>query len=63
MAEKVNAIRSKELKTLRKGAYLRAGTIFLWTSTPLMVAIATFTAYSLSGHELTPAVTFTALGT
>ena len=43
-------------------SFLQAGTILLWTSTPILVAVGTFTAYALTGHELTPVVAFTSLG-
>ena len=59
--KKVGSIRDVELKNLRSSAYLSSGTVFLWTTTPLLVALATFTSYSLSGRDLTAEVAFTSL--
>ncbi|XP_041075964.1 ATP-binding cassette sub-family C member 3-like isoform X3 [Polyodon spathula] len=43
--EKVKQIREKELKVLRKSAYLGAVSIFAWTSAPFLVALTTFAVY------------------
>ena len=60
-SRKVNEIRDVELKTLRSAAYLKAAQTFSWGSTPLLVSIATFTTFSLTGNELTAQVAFTSL--
>eukprot|EP01087_Luapelamoeba_hula_P012571 TRINITY_DN3508_c0_g1_i1.p1 TRINITY_DN3508_c0_g1~~TRINITY_DN3508_c0_g1_i1.p1 ORF type:complete len:1538 (+),score=302.45 TRINITY_DN3508_c0_g1_i1:61-4674(+) len=59
--EKVTGIRNAELEVLKKGAYLRAITLFLWSSTPLFVSVATFCVFALLGNVLTAEIAFTAL--
>ncbi|XP_030063833.1 ATP-binding cassette sub-family C member 3 isoform X2 [Microcaecilia unicolor] len=43
--EKVLEIRQNELRILKKSAYLRALSIFVWTSAPFLVAVTTFAVY------------------
>ncbi|XP_066905603.1 multidrug resistance-associated protein 1 [Halyomorpha halys] len=45
--DRVLKIRSKETKILRKAAYLRSASSFVWACAPFMVSILTFTAYVL----------------
>ena len=59
--KKVNEIRDVELKTLRSSAYLQAGTVFSWAATPLIVSLATFTTFTLTGNNLTAEIAFTSL--
>eukprot|EP00005_Dracoamoeba_jomungandri_P014183 CAMPEP_0174262580 /NCGR_PEP_ID=MMETSP0439-20130205/13739_1 /TAXON_ID=0 /ORGANISM="Stereomyxa ramosa, Strain Chinc5" /LENGTH=1412 /DNA_ID=CAMNT_0015347351 /DNA_START=291 /DNA_END=4529 /DNA_ORIENTATION=- len=58
---RVDNIRSAELVTLRKSAYIRAFSLFLWTATPLAVAIASFAVYTIMGEQLTASIAFTSL--
>jgi hypothetical protein len=60
--DKIKLIRTDEVATLKKGSYIRAGTAFIWTGTPLLVSIATFATFTLSGNDLTAETAFTALG-
>ncbi|XP_050728625.1 multidrug resistance-associated protein 1-like isoform X3 [Eriocheir sinensis] len=43
--DQVLDIRNKEVKVLKKAAYLNAGTSFIWTCTPFLVALVSFGAY------------------
>ncbi|CAH1406917.1 unnamed protein product [Nezara viridula] len=45
--EKVQMIREKEAKVLRKAAYLRAAVSFIWTCAPFLVSLLTFMTYVL----------------
>ncbi|CAH1406918.1 unnamed protein product [Nezara viridula] len=45
--DRVLRIRDKETKILKKAAYLRAATTFVWSCAPFMVSILTFAAYVL----------------
>lgn len=56
-------IRSIELTRLRKMAYCEAVTAFLFTSTPMLVAIVTFVTYTLidSSHKLNAQKAFVSL--
>lgn len=58
---KINEIRDFELKTLRASSYLVAGTMFSWAATPLLVSIAAFATFTLTGNTLTAEVAFTSL--
>lgn len=60
-SDRVRSVRNDELASLRKSAYLRAFTGFLWTGTPLLVSLATFVAFTLAGNQLTAEAAFTAL--
>ncbi|KAK8386783.1 hypothetical protein O3P69_017907 [Scylla paramamosain] len=45
--EQVLGVRDKEIKVLKKAAYLNAGTSFIWTCTPFLVVFASLTCYVL----------------
>ncbi|XP_055876897.1 multidrug resistance-associated protein 1-like isoform X3 [Biomphalaria glabrata] len=49
--EKVLDIRNKELKVLRKSAYLNAVSSFFWTCAPVLVSLTTFAVYVLSSTD------------
>ncbi|KAH9518524.1 Multidrug resistance-associated protein 1 [Bulinus truncatus] len=49
--EKVLDIRNKELKVLRKSAYLNAISSFFWTCAPVLVSLSTFAVYVLSSPD------------
>ena len=59
----VRDIRSIELTRLRKMAYCKAVTSFLFTSTPMLVALITFVTYTLidSSHQLNAQKAFVSL--
>jgi ABC-type multidrug transport system fused ATPase/permease subunit len=59
--KRILKLRDLELRQLLKYATLNCCSVMLWTSVPLMVALATFTTYTLSGHELDVASALTAL--
>ncbi|KRX77383.1 Multidrug resistance-associated protein 1, partial [Trichinella sp. T6] len=61
--DRISKIRQQELNVLRKGAIYGALTTFIWTVSPLLVAVASFATYLLSdsSHELTPQLTFVSL--
>ncbi|KAL7635871.1 UNVERIFIED_CONTAM: hypothetical protein RMT77_013688 [Armadillidium vulgare] len=61
--EQVLNIRKKEVKVLKKAAYLNAGTSFIWTCTPFMVTFVMFLTYVLSDplHILTPDKVFVSI--
>ncbi|XP_055308031.1 ATP-binding cassette sub-family C member 3-like, partial [Sitodiplosis mosellana] len=49
--EQVQKIRGKELKVLKKIAYLNSGTSFIWTCAPFLVSLVTFVTYVLTGED------------
>lgn len=49
--ENVQRIRDAEMATLLKTAYLNSVTTFLWTSAPVMVALASFASFVLSSPD------------
>ncbi|XP_013401317.1 multidrug resistance-associated protein 7 [Lingula anatina] len=60
-AEKIKTLRNAELKSLKGRKYLDAMCVYFWATTPVLIAILTFTTYSLMGHQLTAAKVFTSL--
>ena len=59
--KRILALRDLELKRLMHYVLLNAFSIMLWTAVPLLVALATFAAYTFSGHSLDVANALTAL--
>jgi len=59
--ERILALRQVELATLFRYLMGSSFSDTLWVFTPLMVALATFTAYVCSGHQLDVATALTAL--
>ncbi|CAG7831109.1 unnamed protein product [Allacma fusca] len=47
-ADQVMKIRSKEIQVLKQAAYLNAGTSFIWTCAPFLVAVVSFASYVLA---------------
>ncbi|KAK3909098.1 Multidrug resistance-associated protein 1 [Frankliniella fusca] len=45
--EEILKIRNKEIKVLKKAAYLNAGTAFIWTCAPFLVSLVSFATYVL----------------
>ncbi|XP_046388377.1 multidrug resistance-associated protein 1-like isoform X2 [Ischnura elegans] len=45
--QKILSIRNRELQTLKKAAYLNAGSSFLWSCAPFLVSLVTFATYVL----------------
>ncbi|KAM8947275.1 ATP-binding cassette sub-family C member 10 [Pelodytes ibericus] len=60
-ARRVNALRDKELRSLRAIKLLDAVCVYLWAALPVLISILTFITYVLLGHQLTAAKVFTAL--
>ena len=58
---KINAIREKELISLRGRKYLDALCVYLWATTPILISILTFGTYVLLNNNLTAATVFTSL--
>ncbi|RZC38992.1 multidrug resistance-associated protein 1 [Asbolus verrucosus] len=56
-------IRTKEIQVLKEAAYMNAGTSFIWSCAPFLVALITFAVfvYSDSKNILTPEVAFVSL--
>jgi len=54
-------LRNIELKQLFNYVMANSFSIMMWTAVPLLVALATFTTYTLSGHDLDVANALTAL--
>jgi ATP-binding cassette subfamily C (CFTR/MRP) protein 1 len=59
--EQIAAIRSKEIKMLRKAAMLNAFTEFLWGMAPFLVSFSSFATWVYLGNELTPTIAFVSL--
>ncbi|XP_068237783.1 multidrug resistance-associated protein 1-like isoform X4 [Palaemon carinicauda] len=61
--EQVMGVRAREIKVLKKAAYLNAGTSIIWSCTPFLVSLATFATYvNLSPQNiLSPNKAFVAL--
>lgn len=59
--KRILALRDLELKRLMHYVLANAFSIMLWTAVPLLVALATFAAYTFSGHSLDVANALTAL--
>eukprot|EP01113_Clastostelium_recurvatum_P045650 TRINITY_DN786_c0_g1_i1.p1 TRINITY_DN786_c0_g1~~TRINITY_DN786_c0_g1_i1.p1 ORF type:complete len:1526 (-),score=434.15 TRINITY_DN786_c0_g1_i1:5921-10498(-) len=58
---KIDRIRDHELATLRRSVFLRAFTTFIWSTTPIFVAVLVFATFVLTGGVLTPDKAFPAL--
>ncbi|CAM9618208.1 unnamed protein product, partial [Laminaria digitata] len=58
---RVEALRAKELASIRQALTLNAYNQAVMRSSPIIVALATFAAYVLSGHELDAETAFTSL--
>merc|ERR1740124_339014 len=58
---RILSLRNDELRRLLTYAVGGAATIMLWSAVPLLVALATFTAYTLSGHDLDVASALTSI--
>ena len=52
---KIHELRDAELKSLKGRKYLDAMCVYFWATTPVLISILTFTAYSLMGNQLTAA--------
>ena len=59
--DRIQHLRKVELQHLWKYLVGYTGTMLIWNFTPLLVALATFTAYVFSGHELDVASALTSL--
>lgn len=52
-------LRSAELKSLKGRKYLDALCVYFWATTPVLIAIITFTIYVVIGNTLTAAKVIT----
>ena len=59
--EKINSLRSSEVEHMKKYAWFQALSGTLWSTVPLLVSVATFATYSLSGNVLTVETALTSL--
>ena len=59
--KRIKALREVELKRLCHYVMLDAFSIMMWTAVPIFVAVATFAAYTLSGHPIDIARALTTL--
>ncbi|XP_050313202.1 multidrug resistance-associated protein 1-like [Anthonomus grandis grandis] len=61
--KQISAIRNKEITTLKKSAYLNAGSQFIWNCAPFMISCATFATYVLIDEKnvLDPSKAFVSL--
>eukprot|EP00960_Hanusia_phi_P063575 765515-Hanusia_phi.AAC.2 len=59
--KKVQEVRNREIDLIWKNSMWAIFSTFLWAGSPMLVALITFTFYSLSGNELRPNIAFTAL--
>lgn len=59
--ERVATFRNNELKYIRSLLLIRAANNAVAFSLPVLASVISFVAYSLSGHDLNPAVIFTSL--
>ncbi|KAF8927650.1 P-loop containing nucleoside triphosphate hydrolase protein [Dissophora ornata] len=59
--KKLEDLRTKELKYVRTLLISRSGIAAVNLSVPIIAATLTFVVYSLTGHELTPAIVFSSL--
>ena len=60
-SSRLDAIRERELKQLRKYQILNIISSAMWSTAPILTALATFAVYSAAYGELTPATAFTAV--
>eukprot|EP00300_Choanocystis_sp_HF-7_P014604 c18745_g1_i2.p1 GENE.c18745_g1_i2~~c18745_g1_i2.p1 ORF type:complete len:1536 (+),score=408.64 c18745_g1_i2:44-4651(+) len=59
--DRINGLRTEELKQVQSNSYWGAASLFLWGGSTLMVSIGTFGLYVALGHQLTASRAFTAL--
>mmetsp|Transcript_14532 Transcript_14532/g.49619 ORF Transcript_14532/g.49619 Transcript_14532/m.49619 type:complete len:1544 (-) Transcript_14532:156-4787(-) len=59
--KKVQEVRNREVDLIWKNSLWAIFSTFLWAGSPMLVALISFTFYSLSGNELRPNIAFTAL--
>ncbi|KAF8332585.1 P-loop containing nucleoside triphosphate hydrolase protein [Cantharellus anzutake] len=59
--ERINEYRTNELRYIRNLLVFRASTYAMAFSLPVLSAVFSFVAYSLSGHKLQPDIVFTSL--
>ena len=60
LVKKIDAVRTRELALLRRAAIFKAANFTLMASSPMLICIATLTAYGAMGNELTASTAFTA---
>lgn len=60
-AQKINTSRGREVKFLKYRKYLDAACVYFWATTPTLVALAAFSCYILTNHQLNSAIVFTSL--
>ncbi|OWA53530.1 Multidrug resistance-associated protein 7 [Hypsibius exemplaris] len=60
-SERVGAVRTKEMRTVKVIKYLDAWCVYFWATTPLIMSVLTFTTFVMMGGQLTAAKVFTCL--
>lgn len=58
---KIQSSRGREMKFLKYRKYLDAACVYFWATTPVLVALAAFSCYILTGHYLNSSIVFTSL--
>ena len=61
-SDKINTIRSQELKNMRSAMYVRSVTVLFLAAVPVLVGVVVFTVFAMAGGVLTAENAFTALG-
>eukprot|EP00898_Chlorokybus_atmophyticus_P006293 jgi/Chlat1/6665/Chrsp49S06158 len=59
--QRISQLRDKELKEVRTTVFLEAFDMMFYSLSPVLVAVATFTVFTMQGNPLTAAVAFPAL--
>ena len=60
-SSQIEQLRGQELKALKARKYLDALCVYFWATTPVLVAILTFTTFVMMGGTLTAAKVFTCM--
>ena len=58
---KVNAIREREMALVWKNSLWGIASVFLWSGSPMLVGLITFSLFVWGGNDLTPSTAFAAL--
>ena len=60
-AERIETLREEELRRARKGALVGVANTMMYTGAPILISLAAFSVFALSGKKLTADVAFPAL--
>jgi len=59
--DKVNKIREREMTLVWKNSLWGIASVFLWSGSPMLVGLITFSLFAWGGNDLTPSTAFAAL--